>query len=323
MKYNPFRPNSIVSPKLFHGREEEMKFIEQSLFQTKYGNPQHFLIEGERGLGKSSLFLMVEQQASGKLPLGNSDYVNFIVINIELDSTQSIFEILKCIANEFKRALSEKEKVKNMAIGVWEFLNKWEVLGVRYHKIDESLIQPYEILNELVVNFEKVIKQAKGELDGILILIDEADRPSVKASLGEIVKLLTEKLTKKGCDQVVIGMTGQPGLIEKLKESHESSSRPLHPGILSQSAQADIQGYPDPQGHWLGDRFREDEPGSLLPALHPADLLLGQQSRDHEPGTGPRQGRRSVGRLEQKIRGCRRPPRCLGTRSLQHGYRRR
>lgn len=225
MKYNPFRPNSIVSPKLFHGREEEMKFIEQSLFQTKYGNPQHFLIEGERGLGKSSLFLMVEQQASGKLPLGNFDYVNFIVINIELDSTQSIFEILKCIANEFKRALSEKEKVKNMAIGVWEFLNKWEVLGVRYHKIDESLIQPYEILNELVVNFEKVIKQAKGELDGILILIDEADRPSVKASLGEIVKLLTEKLTKKGCDQVVIGMTGQPGLIEKLKESHESSSR--------------------------------------------------------------------------------------------------
>ncbi len=225
MKYNPFRPNSIVSPKLFHGRDEEMKFIEQSLFQPKYGNPQHFLIEGERGLGKSSLFLKVEQQASGKYPLRNSDYVNFIVINVELDSTQSIFEILKCIANEFKQALSEKEKIKNKALGVWEFLNKWEILGVRYHKIDESLIQPFEILNELVLNFEKVLKQAKGELDGILILIDEADRPSAKASLGEIVKLLTEKLTKKECNQVVIGMTGQPGLIDKLKASHESSSR--------------------------------------------------------------------------------------------------
>jgi len=38
-------------------------------------------------------------------------------------------------------------------------------------------------------------------------------------------KLLTEKLTKRGCDRLVIEMTGQPGLIEKLKASHESSSR--------------------------------------------------------------------------------------------------
>ncbi|MCX6327710.1 MAG: AAA family ATPase [Bacteroidia bacterium] len=225
MKFNPFRPNSIASSDLFQGRKEEMLLIEQSLFQTKNGNPQHFLVEGERGLGKSSLFLMVEQQASGKIPLRNSEKVNFIVINIELDSTQTFFEILKTIAADFKRALSERDGIKKLASGVWDFLSNWEILGVRYHKMDENLIQPYEILNELVVNFERVIKQAQSEIDGILILIDEADRPSEKASLGELIKLLTEKLSKRGCDQVVIGMTGQPGLIAKLKASHESSSR--------------------------------------------------------------------------------------------------
>ncbi len=225
MKFNPFRPNSIASSELFQGRKEEMILIEQSLFQTKNGNPQHFLIEGERGLGKSSLFLMVEQQATGKIPLRNSEKVNFIVINIELDSTQTFFEILKSIAADFKRALSEREKIKTLAAGVWNFLSNWEILGVRYHKIDENLIQPYEILNELVLSFERVIKLANSEIDGILILIDEADRPGEKASLGEIVKLLTEKLSKRGCDQVLIGMTGQPGLIAKLKASHESSSR--------------------------------------------------------------------------------------------------
>jgi len=225
MKFNPFRPNSIASSELFQGRKEEMLVIEQSLFQTKNGNPQHFLVEGERGLGKSSLFLMVEQQASGKIPLRNSEKVNFIVINIELDSTQSFFEILKTIAVDFKRALAEREGIKTLATSVWDFLSNWEILGVRYHKIDENLIQPYEILNELVFNFERVVKLANSEIDGILILIDEADRPGEKASLGEIVKLLTEKLSKRGCDQVVIGMTGQPGLIAKLKASHESSSR--------------------------------------------------------------------------------------------------
>lgn len=225
MRYNPFRPNSIATSYLFQGRKEEMQIIEQSLYQTKNGNPQHFLVEGERGLGKSSLFLMVEKQATGKLPISKTESVNFLVINIELDSTQSFFEILKSIAADFKRSLTERDKVKNLVSGVWEFLSNWEILGVRYHKIDENQVQPYAILNDLVINFERVIKLASKEVDGILILIDEADRPNVNASLGELVKLLTEKLTKRGCDQVVIGMTGQPGLISKLRMSHESSPR--------------------------------------------------------------------------------------------------
>ena len=98
-----------------------MLIIEQRLFQTKNGNPQHFLIEGERGLGKSSLFLMVEKKATGKIPLRNSEKVNFVVINIELDSTQSFFEILKAIAVDFKRALSERDRIKTLASGVWVF----------------------------------------------------------------------------------------------------------------------------------------------------------------------------------------------------------
>jgi hypothetical protein len=56
-KYNPFRPNSIVTTGMFCGRFDEMKAAEQSLFQTKHENPKHFLISGERGIGKSSLLL--------------------------------------------------------------------------------------------------------------------------------------------------------------------------------------------------------------------------------------------------------------------------
>ncbi len=124
MKFNPFRPNSIAPPDLFHGRDEEIAFIEKSLFQTKNGNPQHFLIEGERGLGKSSLFLKVAEQAVGTTLLINNEKANFIVMNVELDSSQSFVDILKTIAADFKRALSEKEKIKTLAAGVWDFLSK-------------------------------------------------------------------------------------------------------------------------------------------------------------------------------------------------------
>ena len=45
------------------------------------------------------------------------------------------------------------------------------------------------------------------------------------AALGELVKLLTEKPAKRSCNQVLLGLTGQPGLLAKLKSSHESSPR--------------------------------------------------------------------------------------------------
>jgi len=225
MKFNPFRPNSIATDELFQGRSDEMQFIERSLFQTKNGNPQHFLIEGERGLGKSSLFLMVSQQAKGEKAIDQKVYVNFIVLNIELDSSQSFFEIIRAISSELKNAISEREKIKSLAKTVWDFLSSWEILGVKYHKIDEGNIQPYEVLNDLVNSLSNLINAAKDEIDGIVILLDEADRPTEKASLGEIIKLFTEKLTKKGCDKVLLGITGQPGLVAKLKASHESASR--------------------------------------------------------------------------------------------------
>lgn len=199
----------------------------------------HFLIEGERGLGKSSLFLRIADQASGKARLEDGSFVNFIVLNLELDANQTFFDILKMLAAEFKRAIAERDKIKTLAASTWDFLNKWEILGVRYHKIDESFIQPYEVLNDLIVSFEKMLNSAKGLVDGILILFDEADRPNEKASLGELVKLLTEKLTKRGCNQVLLGLTGQPGLISKLKASHESSSRIFTIFDLKQLSQKD------------------------------------------------------------------------------------
>ena len=52
---------------MFVGRLDELDTIERALFQSKNGNPQHFLVQGERGIGKSSLFTFVEAIADGRL----------------------------------------------------------------------------------------------------------------------------------------------------------------------------------------------------------------------------------------------------------------
>jgi Cdc6-like AAA superfamily ATPase len=135
MRFNPFRPNSIVTPEMFRGRKEELDLILQSLYQTKYGNPQHFLIEGERGLGKSSLFLMVEQFANGSRSFSKGTKLNFMVLSIELNSTQSFTDILRALAVELERAISEKDKILNAAKNVWNFLNN----PFKHSKLEELL----------------------------------------------------------------------------------------------------------------------------------------------------------------------------------------
>jgi hypothetical protein len=77
-----------------------------------------------------------------------------------------------------------------------------------------------------------------GAVEGVLLLIDEADRPASEANLGQLCKLLSERLAKRGCEKVCIGLSGLPALLGKLKASHESSLRiftvltlePLEPG---------------------------------------------------------------------------------------------
>jgi hypothetical protein len=46
MKFNPFVPNGIAFPGMFIGRSDEISLIEQALFQTKNGNPQHLFADG-------------------------------------------------------------------------------------------------------------------------------------------------------------------------------------------------------------------------------------------------------------------------------------
>jgi hypothetical protein len=79
-------------------------------------------------------------------------------------------------------------------------------------------------VSDIIKNADNKLDASK-QLDGILILIDEADKPSEAGKLGEFVKLFTERLTKLGCDRVCLGLAGLPSLIPKLRASHESAPR--------------------------------------------------------------------------------------------------
>lgn len=223
LRFNPFQPNKMVVPGMFTGRTDELTTIEQCLFQAKNGNPQHFLIEGERGIGKSSLLFLVSAMASGRIAPLHTGGMNFLTLSVDMGGVSTQLDIVRAIGRQMKSMLNEREQLRVRASQVWDFLTRWEVLGVRYHVANAP--DPDDARDELVTTVASFVEAAGRDLDGVFILIDEADAPPESANLGEFVKLFTERLTRKDCNTVLLGLAGLPATIAKMRASHESSPR--------------------------------------------------------------------------------------------------
>jgi len=202
-----------------------MAKIDQYLFQTKLGNPQHFLIEGERGIGKSSLMFVVSNVARGKLATLKDDHkFNFLTVAVDMAGVATQVDIVRAIARELKAEIAASAPLKENAGKVWDFLSKWEILGVRYHR-DQA--PDADDAREDLVRVVSEVSKASSAIDGVVILIDESDAPPVEAGFGEFLKSFTERLSKKDCNNVLICLAGLPTTIPKMRSSHESSPRIL------------------------------------------------------------------------------------------------
>src|SRR5713101_3898101 len=194
---------------MFAGRLDELVALEKTLFQTKHGNPTHFLIDGERGIGKSSLLLYLTWTAKGEVkPLENPQNFNFMTVSVCLGPSHTYSDIVQSIASELSRQISEKAQVREFARSAWDFVKKWEVGGIRFREGAKEVQRDTELVEDLSFAISESLKSLGSEVDGILILIDEADKPPVSANLGALVKLLTERLKLRGCDRVCIGLAG-------------------------------------------------------------------------------------------------------------------
>jgi hypothetical protein len=223
-KYNPFRPDKIAPPGMFCGRMDELRFLDHCLLQTKNGNPQHFLIEGERGIGKSSLFMSEYVVATGQVPTFDQDKrLDFLVVTVSLHPEDDYFSIVKRIIDGLRSQIAQRDKLKSFALSAWDIIKRVEGAGFRLR--DAKDVDPTELLTTLQNDLVGIISSLGDSADGILFLIDEADKAPESANLGLLCKLLSEELSRKGCDKLCIGLAGLPGLISKLRASHESSPR--------------------------------------------------------------------------------------------------
>jgi len=222
-RYNPFKPGSIVDPAMFAGRAEELATLERILFQTRNGNPEHFIIDGERGIGKSSLLFYLRQLAAGEIPCSQETRHDFLTLFISLERSNSYTDIVMRIARELARVLAAKNPADELVKKIWDFIKRLEVMHVSL-KGGANVTPPEELLYELSDSLRATLERMAG-LNGVLILLDEADSPPASSELGRLIKMLTERFVATGCKNVAIGLAGLTGVVARLSESHESAPR--------------------------------------------------------------------------------------------------
>ncbi|MGI9371816.1 MAG: hypothetical protein ACR2OJ_04920 [Hyphomicrobiales bacterium] len=230
MKINPFKPNSPVSPGMFAGRIIEIKAMEKGLFQTKHGQPVNFLVTGERGIGKSSLINVIDPTATGDIKISGDSVLNFLTVNVQISKNTTLASLIKLIEQNLYRKIGQIEKIKAFLEEIWEFASRIKIMDSGI-----SSSQPISDLDLLLDNFTyslsktclRVTNPGKGETqrDGIVFFIDEADNACEDLHIGYFFKAVTEQLQRCGCNNVMFVVAGLPEVIEKLKNSHESSLR--------------------------------------------------------------------------------------------------
>jgi Cdc6-like AAA superfamily ATPase len=232
MKANPFKPNSPINPGMFVGRIQEIERLEQALVQTRSGDPAHFMITGERGIGKTSLLLYLKFLAQGLIPY-NAVSFNFLILDLDVDTNSTQLGLISRIKMHLDNQLGKTEHARNFLKEAWSFFQRVRIMDSGIASKSDNGSEEV-VLDEFALTLAQVCARTceidsqltfSAKYDGILLLIDEADNCSAQLQLGSFLKLLTERLQRNGCTKLLVGLAGMPELRAKLHASHPSSLR--------------------------------------------------------------------------------------------------
>ena len=208
----------------------EILLLERALYQTKNGHPVNSLVTGERGIGKSSLMMILKDFSSGKVETLEHGRFNFLTISGMISDKTDLVTLIKLIERNVLRELGKSEAIRKYLSATWEFAKRIKVMDSGIEKGDD-IVDPDIMLDEFAYSIartcSRISNPEKGEerKDGILFILDEADNACEGLRIGYFFKVITELLQQNGCNNIMFVVVGLPDITDKLLSSHESSLR--------------------------------------------------------------------------------------------------
>ena len=219
---NPFQPNSPVAPGMFAGRLTHVASLQEALRQTRGERPKHFMLTGERGIGKTSLLQYFKWIAQGVVKT-ESNSMNFLVVELDIDANTTDLGLIRRVNIAISRTLRGGEPARSFLTTAWEFLQRVQALSVSIRPgegIDPETLHD-EFAHSLAQTCQRItgsdaVSVFEARYDGIVILIDEADNAPSELRLGAFLKLLVERVERAGCQRLMVGLAGMPKLRDVL-----------------------------------------------------------------------------------------------------------
>jgi hypothetical protein len=222
IRFNPFKPTLPATPRMFIGRKAEVQRLSRALRHTRVGEPRNFLVIGDRGFGKSSLLLFLRRLAEERF--------NYLVIDTDVDPGTSQTSLLRKITLGLEKSLAASEKARAFFTEVWAFARRVEVAGTSFREAEEVLDEvaierfAYSLARtvDAITASERLLR---AKYDGVMLLIDEVDSASDDLRLGSFLKLFLERLQRRGCTRLMVGVAGLPQMLHVLRNSHPAALR--------------------------------------------------------------------------------------------------
>ena len=230
-KVNPFTPSNPAPATLFAGRDEEINAIDKELHQACNGNPTHLLLIGERGIGKTSLLHVGEIFAKGEFAWSEKKH-NFLVIRLSLNDKINLVDFAIILKKAIERQVDREHPALNFVKKAWDVISKFEVQGISFKREGSININDEVFIRDFIDSISNTIYSIRDpklptseRKDGLVILIDEADKASKNLNLGSFLKNLSENLAAEKTNYILFIITGLPGVKKMFTDSHESSLR--------------------------------------------------------------------------------------------------
>lgn len=241
-KYNPFNPNSVVIPRLFAGRSNQIDEICKKLHQIKYNMPASFFIYGERGIGKTALAKLIKTISC--LKDTNLHELNLISSYYSVENGQSIESVLQESVNKLTDQvdITVVEKIgkrlggifKNGKFEIGAFGTSISMSGMNEEERKKQEITIKDQMVSILMNFIKNISEEnedinKDKKDGILIIIDEVHNLSNIKSAASVLRNIVTTLDVEENGKIAFMLIGYKEDLEEFFKGDLSARRTFDP----------------------------------------------------------------------------------------------
>jgi len=180
-RINPFNPNSIVTPPLFAGRGEDVLRVLKKLAQVREGMPASFVLQGDRGIGKTALAKLVMYDAEQRDP--KLQNLRFLTGYYVVEKDQTFESALQASLNLMTDKMPDTV-IKRLSQRLGTFFKNGKFsfgafgANVGYDgstkEINDTAIKDRAVsaFSNIIAGLDEIVEPER-KLDGVLVVLDE------------------------------------------------------------------------------------------------------------------------------------------------------